>query len=59
MELAFEEVDCESMFDALLKYVLDYGLVFSFGIVIMDKDIVKVPDTSFHDFDDCIHHFLK
>ena len=59
MELPLEEVDCESMFDALLEYVLDYGLVFTFSIATIDKDIVEVPDTSFHVFEDCIHHFLK
>ena len=59
MELAFEKVDCESMFDALLQYFLNYGLVFSFGIATIDMNIVEVLDTSFHVFEDCIHHFLK
>ena len=52
MKLAFEEVDCESMFDALLQYFLNYGLVFSFGIATIDKNVVKVPDTSLHVFED-------
>ena len=59
MELAFEEVDCESMFDVLLQYFLNYGLVFSFGIATIDNNIVEVSDTYFHVFEDCIHHFLK
>ena len=59
MKLALEEVDCESMFDALLQYFLNYGLVFSFGMATIDKNIVEVPDTFFHVFEDCIHHFLK
>ena len=59
MELAFEEVDCKSMFDALLQYFLNYGLMFSFGIATIDKNIVEVPDTSFHVIEDCIDYFLK
>ena len=59
MELAFEEVDYKSMFDALLQYFLGYGLVFSFSIATIDKNIVEVPNTSFHVFEDCIYHFLK
>ena len=59
MELAFKEVDCESMFDALLQHFLNYGLVFSFGIATTDKNIVEVLDIFFHVFEDCIHHFLK
>ena len=59
MELAFEEVDCEFMLDLLVQYFLNYGLVFSFGIATIDKNIVEVPDPSFHVFEDCMHHFLK
>ena len=59
MELALEEVDGESMFDTLLQYFLNYGLVFSFGIATIDENIVEMLDTFFHVFEDCIHHFLK
>ena len=59
MELAFGKVDYKSMFDALPQYFLNYVLLFSFGIAAIDKNIVEVPDTSFHVFEDCRHHFLK
>ena len=59
MKLAFEEVDFEFMFHALLQYFLNYGLVFSFCIASIDKNIVQVPDTSFYVLEDCMHHFLK
>ena len=59
IELAFEQVDCWFMFDTLLLYLLNYGFVFGFGIPTRDENIVKVPDTFFHVFEDCINHFLK
>ena len=47
------------MFNTLLQYLLDYGLVLSFGIATMHENIVKVPDTSFYVLEDCIHYFLN
>ena len=44
------------MFYTLMLYLLNYGLVFSFGIAATDENILKSPDTSFHVFEDCIHH---
>ena len=59
MELTLKEVDCKFMFDILLQYFLNYGLVSSFPLTTTDKNIVKVPDTSFYGCEDRIHHFLK
>ena len=47
-ELILKEVDCESVFNILLYYLLNYELVLSFGIATIDEYIVKVLDTSFH-----------
>ena len=47
------------MLDFLLQYLLNCGLIFSFSIAIIDKYVVKVPETFFHVLEDCIHYFLK
>ena len=59
MELAFEEVAWESMFNVLRQYILNYSLVFRFGIPTIDKNMVEVPYTYFFVVSDSMHHFLK
>ena len=47
------------MLDTMLQYVLNYSLVFYFGIGTIDRDIEEVLDKSFHISENYSYHFLK